>query len=261
MKNLISRSARSWQLPKIADNDAVSHIYANDNKGEGLRQLPSTVGTAEQRENTTTGASNRAANFENLGSSLDSLQVTKIANSNATAHDSAICSTEERLLRLPGMAGSIGQLENTRMGLSDHAANLSEFDPLATSSLQVGDKVTHAAVRPASGPYDNERHSPYSANIADAVGEAGCSSLTSSDHAANSANSDVSMHKGVHESKGNARSVAYTHQVLSNEEQDDEACGEPHGNVDTMFLHSFTHPSTPPPEQRSCQTHKGKHLC
>ena len=57
------------------------------------------------------------------------------------------------------------------------------------------------------------------------------------------------MHRGVHESKDNARSVAYTHQVLSNEGQDDEACGEPQGNVDTRFLHSFTHPSTPPPEE------------
>ena len=57
------------------------------------------------------------------------------------------------------------------------------------------------------------------------------------------------MHRGVHESKDNARSVAYTHQVLSNEEQDDEACGEPQGNVHTRFLHSFTHPSTPPPEE------------
>ena len=115
------------------------------------------------------------------------------------------------------MVGSIGQLENTRTGPSEHAANLSEFDPLATSTLQVVDKVIHTAVRPASGPYDNERHLPYPADIADAVGKAGCSSLTSSDHAANSANSAVSVHRGVHESKDNARSVAYTHQVLSNE--------------------------------------------
>ena len=248
-ENLVSLSARSWQVPKIADNDAVSHISANDNKGEGLQQLPSTVGTAEQRENATTGASERAANFENLGSSLDSAQVTKIANSNATAHGSATRSTEERLLRLPSMAGSSGQLENTRMGPSEHAANLSKFDPLATSSLQGVEKVIHTAVRPASGPCDNERHLPYPADIADAVGEAGRSNSASSDHAANSANSDISMHRGLHESQDNARSIAYTQQVLNNEEQDDVACGEPYGNEDTRFLHSFTHPNTPPPEE------------
>ena len=161
---------------------------------------------------------------------------------------------EERLL---GMAGSSGQLENTRMGPSEHAANLSKFDPLATSSLQGVEKVIHTAVRPASGPCDNERHLPYPSDIADAVGEAGCSSLASSDHAANSANSDVSMHRGLHESQDNARSIAYTHQVLSNEEQDDVACGEPHGNEDTRFLHAPLHQR----KQRSCQTHKGELLC
>ena len=113
------------------------------------------------------------------------------------------------------------------MGPSEHAANLSEFDPLATSSLQVVDKVIHTAVRPAS--CDNERHLPYPADIVDAVGEAGCSNLASSDHAANSANSDVSMHRGLHELQDNARAIAHTHQMLSNEEQDAEACGEPHG--------------------------------
>ena len=123
-ENLVSLSARSWQVPKIADNDAVSHISANDNKGEGLQQLPSTVGTAEQRENATTGASEQAANFANLGSSLESLQVTKIANSNVSSHGSATRSREERLLRLPSLVGSSGQLGNTRMGPSEHAANL-----------------------------------------------------------------------------------------------------------------------------------------
>ena len=49
---------------------AVSHIYANYNKEKGLRQLPSTVGTTEQREY------EQAADFANLGSSsLRSLQV------------------------------------------------------------------------------------------------------------------------------------------------------------------------------------------
>ena len=44
-------------------------------------------------------------------------------------------------------------------------------------------------------------------------------------------------------------SIAYTHQMLSNEEQDAEACGKTHGSEDTRFLHSLAHPNTPPPEE------------
>ena len=56
---------REGPVLKTADNDAVSHNSANYNKGEGLQQLPSIVGTAEQRENATTGASEQAANEAN----------------------------------------------------------------------------------------------------------------------------------------------------------------------------------------------------
>ena len=48
---------------------------------------------------------------------------------------------------------------------------------------------------------------------------------------------------------GNAMSIAYTQQMLSNDEQDGEACGEPQGSENTKFLHSLTHPNTPPPEE------------
>ena len=136
-----------------------------------------------------------------------------------------------------------------RTGPSEHAANLSKFDSLAINSLQVVEKVIHTAVRPASEPCGAERHLLYQTDAVDAVGEVGCSSLASSDHVANSANSDVPLHRSLHELQDNARVIANTHQMLSNEEQDAEACGEPHGNEDTRFLHSFTRPNTPPPEE------------
>ena len=79
-ENLVSQSARSWQAAKVADNSATFPVSANCNDGEGLQQLPSTVGTAEQRENATTSASEQAATFANLdSSSRRSLQVTEIA--------------------------------------------------------------------------------------------------------------------------------------------------------------------------------------
>ena len=73
--------------------------------------------------------------------------------------------------------------------------------------------------------------------------------MASSDHVTNSANSDVPLHRGLHERQGNAMSIAYTQQMLSNDEQDGVACGEPQGSEDTKFLYSLTHPNTPPPEE------------
>ena len=46
--------------------------------------------------------------------------------------------------------------------------------------------------------------------------------------------------EGLHELQDNAMSIAYTHQMLSNEEQDAEACGEPHGSEDSARLHTLT---------------------
>ena len=60
---------------------------------------------------------------------------------------------------------------------------------------------------------------------------------------------DVPLHRGLQERQGNAMSIAYTQQMLSNDEQDGVACGEHQGSEDTKFLYSLTHPNTPPPEE------------
>ena len=135
------------------------------------------------------------------------------------------------------------------MGPSGHTANLSDLDSLSGSRLHDAEEVNHTAFRPASEPYDEQRHLLYPVDAVDAVGQAGRSSLASSDHIANSANSDVPLHRGLQERQGNAMSIAYTQQMLSNDEQDGVACGEPQGSEDTKFLHSLTHPNTPPPEE------------
>ena len=56
-------------------------------------------------------------------------------------------------------------------------------------------------------------------------------------------------HRGLQERQGKAMSIAYTQQMLSNDEQDGVACGEPQGSEDTKLLHSLIHPNTPPPEE------------
>ena len=126
------------------------------------------------------------------------------------------------------------------MGPSEHAADLSNFDSLSKSSLHDAEEVIHTA----SEPCDEQRLLLYPADAVDAVGEAGCSSLASSDHVANSANSDVPLHRSLHELQDNARAIANTHQMLSNEEQDAEACGNPMG-AKTVHAHTPERPYTP----------------
>ena len=57
------------------------------------------------------------------------------------------------------------------------------------------------------------------------------------------------------------KAIAYTQQMLSNDEQDGGACRELQGSEDTKFLHSLTHPNTPPPEEADELLDRGKHLC
>ena len=173
----------------------------------------------------------------------------EVANNNVSSRVSATRSREECLQRLPSTVGTSGQLGNTQMGPSGHTANLSDLDSLSGSRLHDVEEVNHTAFGPASEPYDEQRHLLYPVDAVDAVGQAGRSSLASSDHIANSANSDVPLHRGLQERQGKAMSIAYTQQMLSNDEQDGKACGEPQGSEDTKFLHSLTHPNTPPPEE------------
>ena len=84
-ENLVSLSARSWQVAKVADNNAVLHISANYNNGEDLQQLPSMVGTIGQPQNTQLGLLHIvAATSENIVSlSARSWQVAKVADNDA----------------------------------------------------------------------------------------------------------------------------------------------------------------------------------
>ena len=207
-ENLVSRSARSWHVAKVADNSATFPISTNCNDGEGLPQLPSTVGTAEQRENATTGESEQATNSANLGLSRRSLQVMEVANNNVSSRVSATRSREECLQRLPSTVATSGQPGNTQMGPSGHTANLSDLDSLSGSRLHDSEEVNHTAFGPASEPYDEQRRLLYPVDAVDAVGQAGRSGWASSDHFANSANSDVPLHRGLQERQGKAMSIA-----------------------------------------------------
>ena len=127
----------------------------------------------------------------------------EVANNNVSSRVSATRSREGCLQRLPSTVATSAQLGNTQMGPSGHTANLSDFDSLSESRLHDAEEVNHTEFRPASEPYDEQRHLLHPVDAVDAVGEAGCSSLASSDHIANSANSDVPLHRGLHERQGN----------------------------------------------------------
>ena len=110
----------------------------------------------------------------------------EVANNNVSSHVSATRSRKGCLQRLPSTVATSGQLGNTQMGPSGHTANLSDFDSLSGSRLHDAEEVNHTAFRPASEPYDEQRHLLHPVDAVDAVGEAGCSNSASSDHAANS---------------------------------------------------------------------------
>ena len=123
----------------------------------------------------------------------------EVANNNVSSHVSATRSREGCLQRLPSTVAVSGQLGNTQMSPSGHTANLSDLDSLSGSRLHDAEEVNHTAFGPASEPYDKQRHLLYPVDAVDAVGQAGRSSLASSDHIANSANSDVPLHRGPRE--------------------------------------------------------------
>ena len=68
------------------------------------------------------------------------------------------------------MDGIGRQLGDTQMSPSGHTANLSDLDSLLESRLHDAEEVNHTAFRPASEPYDEQRHLLYPVDAVDAVG-------------------------------------------------------------------------------------------
>ena len=69
--------------------------------------------------------------------------------------------------------------------------------------------------------------------------------MASSDHVANSANSDVPLHRSLHELQDNARAIANTHQMLSMKNKTLRHVGNPMG-AKAVLAHTpnaLTHPN------------------
>ena len=108
---------------KIANIDVISRTFASDSKEEHPQQLPNTVYTTGQQENTRTVASEQTATVVNLDTrSVSILHIEKIANIGVISRTFASDSEEEHLQQLPSTVCSIGQQENTRTVASEQTA-------------------------------------------------------------------------------------------------------------------------------------------
>ena len=118
-------STRGLQAAKIADSSDNFHVFATDSIEERPQQLPSTVCTTGQQENTCTGASEQTATVVNLATpSVSGLHVGKIADIGVISRTFATGSKEERPQQLPNTVCTTGQQENTRTGASEQTATV-----------------------------------------------------------------------------------------------------------------------------------------
>ena len=102
-------------IEKIANMGIISRTFATDSKEEHPQQLPSTVCSIGQQENTCTGASEQTATVANLATpSVSALHSKKIANIGVISRGTfASDSKEECPQQLSDTVCSIGQQENT----------------------------------------------------------------------------------------------------------------------------------------------------
>ena len=101
-------------IEKIANIGVISRTFASDSKEERPQQLPNTVYTTGQQENTRTVTSEQTATVANLATPLVSaLHIKKIANIGVISRTFATDSKEEHPQQLSDTVCSIGQQENT----------------------------------------------------------------------------------------------------------------------------------------------------
>ena len=121
--NLDTPSVSALHIEKIANIGVISRTFATDNKEERPQQLPSTVCSIGQQENTCTGASEQTAAVANLATpSVRGLHVDKIANSGAILRAFATGNKEQCLQPPSDTVCTTEQLVHARAGASELAA-------------------------------------------------------------------------------------------------------------------------------------------
>ena len=121
--NLATPPVNALHSKKIANIDVISRTFASVSKEEHPQQLPNTVYTTGQQENTRTVASEQTAPVVNLATpSVSALHSKKIANIDIISRTFAMDSKEECPQQLSDTVCSIGQQENTCAVASDHTA-------------------------------------------------------------------------------------------------------------------------------------------
>ena len=92
----LTQSTTGWQATKIADSSDPSLVVATGNKEQCAKQLPNTVYTIGQQENTRTVVSEQTATVATLAApSVRGLHVKKIADSSDNFHVFAFGNEEQ----------------------------------------------------------------------------------------------------------------------------------------------------------------------
>ena len=121
--NLATPPVSALHSKKIANIDVISRTFASDSKEEHPQQLPNTVYTTGQQENTRTVASEQTAPVVNLATpSVGALHSEKIANIGVISRTFASNSKEEHPQQLPNTVYTTGQQESTRTVASEQTA-------------------------------------------------------------------------------------------------------------------------------------------
>ena len=197
-----TQSARGLQAPKIADSSDNLHVFATGSKEERRQQLPNTVYTIGQQENTRTVASEQTAPVVNLDTpSVSSLHIEKIANIGVISRTFGSNSKEEHPQQLPNTVYTTGQQENTRTVASEQTATVANLDTPSVSTLHI-EKIANIGVISRTFAIDSKGECPQ--QLSDTV----CSieqqentCAVASDHTAAVANLATQSVRGLHVDK------------------------------------------------------------
>ena len=197
-----TQSARGLQAPKIADSSDNLHVFAPGSKEERRQQLPNTVYTTGQQENTRTVASEQTAPVANLDTpSVSTLHIEKIANIGVISRTFASDSKEQHSQQLPNTVSTTGQQESTRTVASEQTATVVNRATPSVSALH-SKKIANIDVISRTFAMDSKEECPQQlSDTVCSIGQQENTCAVASDHTAAVANPATQSVRGLHVDK------------------------------------------------------------
>ena len=183
---------------KIADSSDPSLVFATGNKEECAQQLPNTVGSIGQQENTYTGASEQTATVATLATpSVRGLHVEKIADSSDNFHVFATGNEEQCLQQPSDTVCTTEQLVHARAGASELVATSADKFTLSAGGSQVAKIADGSVILQTFAISSEEECPPQLPSTFGAGGQRRNARTAASEQAATSANSYASTIRGL----------------------------------------------------------------